>query len=198
MWLDYTDRLDDEILDDAARCLRRLTVGSVLVVTVNAHPPRQESGSALEADVGQERVPLGIDDAGLAQWGVARAQYDVLCAETTDALSRRTDGAWFEQLFHIRYRDGARMLTWGGVLADAERWDAFKAARFDELAQVRAGVTALNVDVPALTLRETIHLNRQLPCPAGALEGEGIPPADAEAYGRLYRWYPPLLAALPR
>lgn len=199
VWLDYESRLNLEVLQDLGTTLRKLLPGSVLLVSVNAQgPPRAANRFAeFEADVDPERVPPGTTNGTLARWGWADASHRVLVAEAEAEIQRRSDGALFQQLFHFRYADGARMVTWGGlVLAPANR-PAFDDARFSELAHVReAGEPALTIDPPVLTLKEAIHLNAQLPLVAGVLSADGIPEAALDSYADLYRWYPPVPAPM--
>ncbi len=193
VWLDYTSRLNLEVLQDVSTCIRRLTAGSVIVATVNAHPPspagiRREQ---LVADVTEERIPPGVTDASLARWGWAAVEYAILRAEVDSSLRLRSDGAVFEQLFHFRYNDGAYMLTWGGMAStqsDRTKWRYI----FDSLNQVRASDEALLIEVPILTAKEVMHLNAQLPDVASSLKAYGIPEKDCDAYLTLYRWYPPI------
>jgi hypothetical protein len=193
VWLDYESRLNHEVLQDVGTCLRRLEAGSIFVVTVNAQPPtpRSQRRAQLVEDVGEDRIPLGIDDEVLAQWGFAAVQYRILTAEVPIGIERRNAAAQFRQLFHFRYRDGARMLTWGGALvtpAESEQWQA----AFAELEQTRSADDPLVIEVPALTAKEAIHLNEQLPTRAATLDAKGIPGEDSQAYAGLYRWYPPV------
>jgi hypothetical protein len=200
VWLDYECRLNLEVLQDVGTVLRKLLPGSVLLVSVNAQGPRRAANrlSQFSADIDPERVPPGSTDATLARWGWADASYQVLVAEAVSEIARRGDGVAIEQLFHFRYADGARMLTWGGVVLAPANRPAFDAAKFDELPHVTsAGAPALEIAPPVLTMREALHLNAQLPTPDTAdLEAQGIPTADLESYADLYRWYPPVPASM--
>jgi hypothetical protein len=200
VWLDYECRLNLEVLQDVGTALRKLLPGSVLIVSTNAQGPTRANQriAELSRDVEPERVPAGATDASLARWGWAAASHAVVTAEADAEVARRSDGATFEQLFHFRYADGARMLTWGGiVLAPAIR-TAFDTAKFDELAHVRlSGDAAYEIAPPVLTMREALHLNAQLPIDdPSALDADGIPAPDLESYADLYRWYPPVPAAM--
>ena len=108
-------------------------------------------------------------------------------------MRNRPDTARFEQLFNFRYADSTRMLTWGGVIvADSDR-QAFSDARFDDLEFVKTGADACLLAPPALTLREMLRLNDQLPLPPGATGPlSWLSKDDVEAYSWLHRWYPPV------
>lgn len=200
VWLDYECRLNLEVLQDVGTALRKLLPGSALVVSVNAQgPPRAaERLEQFTSDVGADRVASGTTDATLAQWGWSQASYDVLVADAKAEIARRADGSGFEQIFHFRYADGARMLTWGGILVGPGNRPAFAGADFPALAQVRTAQDApYEVAPPTLTMREALHLNAQLPHGAPEnLQADGIPAKDLRSYADLYRWYPSIPAAM--
>jgi hypothetical protein len=200
VWLDYECELNLEVLQDLGTAIRKLVPGSALVVSVNAQgsPLANEREKRFSANVEPERVPAGVSDATLAKWGWAEASHKVLAAQAAAEAARRYDGVEFEQLFHFHYADGARMLTWGGLLLGPGNSPAFKTAEFGELAQVRkAGDAPYEIAPPLLTMREVLHLNRQLPSEKlEELDAAGISPKEVESYADLYRWYPPVPAAM--
>lgn len=199
VWLDYECRLNLEVLQDVNTALRKLLAGSVLLVSVNAQGPQAIADriDTLSKEVEPDRVPTWATDASLARWGWAQSSYEILGAEAAGEVTRRADGASFEQLFHFRYADGARMLTWGGlVLAPANR--PTYGGLFDQLPQVRrADDSPYEIAPPVLTMREALNLNAQLPETAPhELEAPGISTAEMRSYADLYRWYPPVPAAM--
>jgi hypothetical protein len=200
VWLDYECRLNLEVLQDVGTAMRKLSPGSVLLVSTNAQGPRRAADriSQFETDVEPERIPSSTTNSSLAKWGWADASHQVLVAEASAEIARRTDGSTFEQLFHFRYADGARMLTWGGLVLGPGMDPAFHGASFDDLNHVRrAGASPLEIEPPVLTLKEAVHLNAQLPASdPSALSAEGISDSDLASYADLYRWYPPVPAPM--
>jgi len=195
MWLDYTAKLNSAVINDLILAASRLGSGSVLVITVNAEPEKafQERRRAVVSRVGEKRVPATVTDASLAKWGLAELNREILSDEVAQTMRTRADRAAFEQLFHFRYADGARMLTWGGVIvADSDR-RAFLDADFDELDFIRRGAAAFELAPPALTLREMLRLNDELPFDVGSPGPLAwLSQDEVEAYARLHRWYPSL------
>lgn len=199
VWLDYTQRLDHEVLQDASAACARLAPGSVLIITVNAMPARPASRrrQQLAEDVDEERIPNGVHDATLAKWGLAEVQRRILSTAFNETLGGREDGARFEQMFNFRYADGAQMLTVGGAILTSGLRQSFEACKFEQLEQISNDHRPVHIDAPALTAKEAIHLNRQLPRAAGkTLECPGLESDDVEGYERYYRWYPPIPAAI--
>lgn len=199
VWLDYVQRLNAEVLQDAAAGAARLAPGSLLLLSVNAVPAKPASSrrTQLVEDVGEERIPNGVDDAALAKWGLAGVQRRILLAAIEGALKARGDGAVFEQIFNFRYADGAQMLTVGGVLVTAGVRQAFEAAKFEQVEHVSRDASPVLISAPALTAKEAIHLNRQLPLADGeTLDCPGLESDDKDGYERFYRWYPPIPAPI--
>ncbi len=172
VWLDYTCKLNVECLRDISYLVGQLRSGSALVVTVNAHPfgdPKAAPLDLLEAEVGAKRVPSGTKAGDLTDWGVAKTYRSIVQREIEDALSARNGvlpkdrRLAYRQLFNFRYKDGARMLTVGGVLLDPK--DALRVGShgFDGLDFVRAGDEAFEIRVPLLTRREMALLDSRLP-----------------------------------
>lgn len=199
VWLDYVQTLDSVTLQDASTAAARLAPGSLVIVTVNAMPARPATSrrAQLAHDVGEDRIPNGVDDATLAKWGLADVQRRILVGAIHDALMGRGDGAVFEQIFNFRYADGAQMLTIGGLIVTAGVRQGFDTARFDQLDQVSRDHASVLISAPALTAREALHLNRQLPLATGeTLDCPGLDSDDMEGYERFYRWYPPIPAPI--
>jgi hypothetical protein len=199
VWLDYTQRLDHEVLQDVSAASARLAPGSMLIVTVNAMParPANKRREQLVEDVGEERIPNGVDDPSLAKWGLADIQRRISFSVIRDALEGRGDGATFGQLFNFRYADSAQMLTLGGVIVTPGLRQAFDACKFEQLAHISCDHNPVLISAPALTAKEALHLNRQLPLATGeTLECPGLDSDDIDGYERFYRWYPPIPAAI--
>jgi hypothetical protein len=97
----------------------------------------------------------------------------------------------YRQLFHFRYKDGAQMLTVGGVLYREADEQKCRACAFEALPFIRGGPEPCNIKAPCLTPKEIRHLNSQLPKrSSAALRVPGVPGADIERYAEVYRYFP--------
>ena len=110
----------------------------------------------------------------------------------------RTDCRW-EQIFNFHYQDGARMLTFGGVIVDGDTEDAFRKCHFDELLYYSRTDEPFQIRVPNLTGPEMHRLSRELPnlTKRGrqAIARLAISEADIGDYERLYRYLPTFVEA---
>jgi hypothetical protein len=204
-WLDYDGPLLKSVISDIRNVAHAASHGSVLVVTVNAHPRQTNEDGAdmldqVRAELGNERIPAKTDLASLRGWGLANFYRNVGDSEIRNALStangvrapeERLD---YEQLFNFQYDDGAKMATFGGVFFEREKRAELEACAFDRLMFIRHGSDAFRIRAPKLTLREIAHLERQLPLAEGEEVDFGpMPPSDARHYIDLYRYLPTFL-----
>jgi hypothetical protein len=137
--------------------------------------------------------------ARLGGWNTARAFMEVATNGLLDTLSRARPECRWKQVFNFNYRDGARMLTIGGVVIDDDTEDAFTRCHFDELSYYRNGVEPFEIRVPNLTGPEMHRLLRELPnlTKRGrqALAKLAISDQDVADYQRLYRYLPRFVEA---
>ncbi|MGW0772693.1 O-methyltransferase [Streptomyces sp. NPDC002835] len=192
VWLDYTQRLDEEVIHDVTLLCGRLQPGSALFVTLNAHPEGQiaQRREALVKFVGEERIPANVTDESLAVWGLAETQRTILSDLITAALRDRQISADWRQVVDIQYADGAKMQTFGGVVVGPGTSVGFDSCRFKELDFVRfAGDEPYKIRVPVLTAKERRALEEQIPLPTGdELKVPWLPARDAQDFLRLYRY----------
>lgn len=189
-WLDYFDHLEATVIQDVSDLALRLQPGSMLIVTLNAHPdrPADSRREKLAGRVGEVTIPPSTTDARLAQWGLADIQKQILLNELQTACLGRADAAEFRSVADIYYSDTCQMQTSAFVLVSPGLVRSLEAARFSELDQVRE--EPVRVVVPSLTRQEMAFLNAQLPVPPGGeLVAEWLEPRDLTTYRELYKWY---------
>lgn len=200
VWLDYDGKLDATVISDVKLVAGVVPPGSVVMVTVNAHPERgADRLGALVARVGEGVVPLGTTSADLGEWGLAKIGRRILDAEIHESLRARQPirgpRLEYRQLFNFQYRDGQQMSTVGGIVVDAGQRNRLEACAFGEFAFVRTGDVPYSISVPILTLQETRYLAGQMPIDLGSADLKGIPPEDVTCFVELYRYFPAFVDA---
>lgn len=186
-WLDYTVKLDAGVVRDLKLLVEKLPVGSVIAVTFNCHPDREDQ--RLEALELKLEVPGDVREEDLHRNGLPRVQRRILLEQLQAVANQR--GAAIGQLMFLRYADRAPMAFWAGLLVDAEiaAGPVLDALRRHE--QFRDGEDFLDISVPHLSTREVIALNKDIR--EGATPSvRGVKRSECAAYGRLHRWYPPV------
>ena len=213
VWLDYDRSLDNEILQDIDGCLTRLSRRSLFVITVDARPKLPKDLFDFDLDdlsvQARERlivktykdwfsVYLGyrITRDAISRLEVSSMFYQILIERIRQTLSKRTGGLRFIQIFNYLYRDGAPMLTVGGIIGNEE--DVGMVERdISGHDFVRTDKEPLVISVPPLTVREKQWLDSRLDKNLSVdhvqfeLEEEFL-----ENYRLFYKEYPTFLEAL--
>ncbi len=203
-WPDYDVPLARTVLDDIRGLVSILAPGSVLLVTVDAdarvrleHPLDNRTGQEIRA----ERVEMINQDLGafldrpfkLAEFD--NASLPAVFAGTmlnviNDEVAQREDVS-FCQLFNYRYRDGAQMLSLGGILDSPERVDRLSRSSFMELPHLNQDREPIEISVPPLTPLERQLLDRQVTSPG---TDEPLPfeldDAFRDNFAKYRRYYP--------
>ncbi|WP_343466427.1 O-methyltransferase [Rhodococcus aetherivorans] len=193
VWLDYTQRLRNDEMADCENVALQLKPGSVLAVTLNCHAG--EDGSRrdeLAKAVGNQNVPIGVTDAKLGEWGLAKVQRELLTSLIHRTLANRGDGTSWQQILNIQYRDDARMQMLVGIIDHPEIHEKIQACRFEDMQEVSIDAEPLTIQLPSLTLRERQALDKKLPTRSALKEFAGIPAKDIAAYAQFYRWLDPV------
>ena len=205
IWLDYDGTMSSSVISDIRHVAHAASHGSVLVVTVNAQPRQtgEEDSDLLDeirGELGNEKIPADIESSSLFGWGLGKFYRRVGNSEIRDALSsangvrEEESRLSYEQLFHFHYEDGARMATFGGVFFENRKIGEFQDCAFDRLSFVCGGSEPFLIPTPKLTLREVLHLERQMPvADRSKIDYGQIPKKDADNYINLYRFFPAFL-----
>lgn len=215
-WLDYDGQLSDEVLSDVNTFFSNARSGSVFLITINAHPLSADgiTGSDLHekrmkdllARVGQARVPAGVTGKDLSMKHLPTVYQTIVDNEIQDSLTNRnlalTPEEQFEysQLFNFRYKDGAAMMTLGGILYNKKDRKLVVGMRLDRTPFARTASEPFHLTVPLLTEKESSYLNRMLPSKrssTGVSKADvkraqkiGISTEDLADYNSIYRYYP--------
>lgn len=213
LWLDYEEKVNENVLEDVATFCSGALPGSVLVVTVNARLPTDEEIrdqsvtdrlAFLQERVGIERVPRDVANRDLSIDGFPRVSRRIIDNEIRETLSNRNralkhdEQISYVQLFNFLYEDTSPMLTVGGLIYQENRTDKEKISLsgLDKLPFVRKFARPYSIEVPRLTFREIRYLDSQLPVdPKGRLADHNIPKKDLRHYSEIYRYFPAFVEA---
>lgn len=212
VWLDYESGLTDIVLNDISLVCMKGKSGTALIVTVNVAgntyqlPQKLRSASKEEQDayrlnaftkaIGKPKVPGDIHGKNLEGGELAGTYRQIVMNEIDQTLRNRngfvdeTHRMQYAPLFNFRYKDGARMMTVGGVLYENKDEAVLKQCNFESLDFVKPGAEPFTIEMPILTQRERRHLDSLLP--AGMLEDLdiGLTKDEIANYQRVYRYFP--------
>lgn len=196
VWLDYDGALDETVIEDIRFVVENAPINSVLLLTFNAvgknyGKPRQRAErirSLLGAVVPEGLSDQECDDANIAST-LGRYVTDFIISA---ALSVSRPGG-FEPAFKIFYRDGASMVTVGGVLPAPGAVPQTKSCLTDK---AWGGRPELPITTPLLTLKEAAVLQAQLPRRSPLTRksvqrlGFDLEEEQIRAFEKFYKYYP--------
>lgn len=196
LWLDYDGVLTGSHLSDVSAAMTRLSVGSILLVTVDLEPPtetdepqdwmdyfKEETGDYFEpsltlADFAKSKLP--VRNVGFI-WNAIKS-----------GIVGRTE-VHFIPMFNFVYEDGHKMLTIGGMIGTAHEEELIAASGLPKTEFFRSTFDSdpCLIRVPRLTRKERQYLDGFMPSP------DEWQPADFElskenvlAYRQIYRFCP--------
>jgi hypothetical protein len=212
VWLDYDRSLDEEMLRDVDGALSRLGPKSVFIITIDARArlpkelldldrmsldEREERTVQIYADWFRPYTGQAVTRSLIAQAHVGELFREVVTERIRQSLVGSGSDVQFVQLFNFLYRDGAPMITVGGMIGTSKDKSALEEAGILGHRWVRTGPEFLEISVPPLTTREKYWLDsnligRQRP---KKLQFE-LDDEHLENYLLFYKEYPTYLEAL--
>jgi hypothetical protein len=206
-WFDYDRALDPAMLQDIDGCLVRLAPKSVFIVTIDARPklpkdmfPDDDIDGMTTAKREQftakayrqwfgEYTAESITRLTVADSDVASLFYAVSMERIRQTLEGR--GLKFIQLFNYLYKDGAPMLTIGGMVGTDDDEAKLQRAGIFGHRFVQRDSQYLKISVPPLTLREKQWLDSRMDrnLTADGLTFE-LEDALLDNYRKFYKEYP--------
>jgi hypothetical protein len=206
VWLDYDKGLTSPVLDDTNSVCSRAGTGSIVLVTLNANvsslrDQKNEHGEAISEKqylrrFGRDLIPDPLPPEAIETQGYPIFLARILFEHIRRVIRKAGRREKFVPMFNYHYKDGATMITVGGMIAnDRDAYDL--NARLSDLnIEHVTGETQFRIDVPVLTFKEKIALDTILP------SAEALTKADVEALGfslkqgqidsykKYYRYYP--------
>lgn len=197
-WLDYDYKLNDDCLTDIHFFCANASVGSVLVITVDAEPGKYVSKrlEKFKKGISKGKIPSGLSDDSLGAWGLAEISRRIIINEISETIGFRNGTRpkglkfKFQQIFNFYYTDSSRMLSICGVLFDEGHDGHFKACQFDNLEYYRPDEKPFIIDIPTLTYKEVRDLDSKLPTTDPSKLTTPVPTIDKQKYSNIYKYFP--------
>lgn len=202
VWLDYDGGLALDQFSDFETLVAKLNSGDFIFISVNAEVAQLKGvtqdgeelpqQAALRQQVPDDAIPPDVEKR---LTGVA---FPALVGEIWDAYARSKvlgagRGLRFFPLLNLTYADGARMVTYGGVLVNDEARIRLEALALNQRFDYVAQGPQFELAVPQLTHKEKQELDRLLP-KAKAPAAKDLPfelkDSEIEAYWKYYLHYP--------
>lgn len=213
VWLDYDGQLTSGKLEDIDYLLRVSKSGSMLVFSVNAEKPAPEGMSrekreadlpgALKQLVGAHRVDSKIKQTDLTGAQAAKTYYKIISAAIESSIAKSnalikddSQKIIWKQILHVVYKDGASMLTVGGIVIKQSDIAVYESGEFQRLSFFRDDANPYRIEVPKLTTKEMSFLAQSaLDDPKLCNSLEWLEPKDRTTFLKLFRYLPNFVAA---
>ena len=177
IWADYEQKLDARILEDIRSLVSTLKNGSIFIVTVNSDlrevkadylPDEQvEELRNMQRDNFKKIIESSLKPhcGKVAMSDLKPQKLPELFARTIsnaidDSFSGRL-GDKFHRLFNYVYQDGAKMLTFGGIIDKKEKEEIITGV-LKKLNYINYNITPMKIYVPRLTSREKLFLDQNI------------------------------------
>lgn len=196
LWLDYDDTLKSWMINDIASALDQLSVGSLLLVTVDVEPPIRggsaEDSAAYFRDQVGDLIPHDWTPEHFGREKLPSSVRAILKKTVESSLAYRT-GVSFLPLFSFLYADRNLMYTFGGMIGGATERRKLRQVEFESAPYIRNSLDEepFTIYVPKLTRKERVLLDANMPAADGWQPAEfELDKADVDAYRAIYRFFP--------
>lgn len=193
LWLDYDNRIKDDILTDISTACSELPAGSILLISLNVTPPGADKSKWRKYYIdnchnywNENNAPNPVLEVNIPAHNI-----DFIRTAIRDSLDTREE--IFHPLFNIIYRDGAKMLTIGGIIDRPELHKQLRSIPKHRFHFLRRDLDdpPFKINFPIMTRRERYYIDTHMPKKAGwspaAFE---MTEEIINQYRDIYRYYP--------
>lgn len=205
IWLDYDSQLKAFMMEDIETMISKLKSGSMFFISFNSQQPHfSERVERFRQNMGIY-CPASTSLADLAELRKHGFFKRIINNVIETAIRKRNlslppeEQISFQQLAYFLYKDGAEMITIGGILLNQEDQNKYRTLYLDQVLDFLVesrDEPPYSLIIPPLTYKELNYLFKQLPTENIAdVNIPGISQAQIEAIIRVYRYYPVFLEA---
>lgn len=208
VWLDYDGLLHRDHIADIRSALALLSPGSILLVTIDAEPPREEDFAGILEEPLPRPTPkhwkeyfryhasdyldVGMRTEDFSKASLAKTNVRILSAVFRSAIASRR-GVKFKPLFNFQYKDGHLMVSVGGMIATPSDVRKIQSSTLRRTNYYRNSFDKppFVINIPRLTRKERAYLDREMPCRANWIPTDFVLQAeDVAHYREIYRFMP--------
>ncbi len=197
MWLDYDSALDETSIDDIRATIERAPNDTIFLITFNGSEwkyGRAKDRPGRLRDLFGDVVPDDLCMSRCDSTNMRNTLADLATDFMKSSAARAARPGGFVPAFRMIYRDGAVMVTVGGVLPSS-RDTARTVSNIVEANEWKCRPENPIIS-PLLTIREAMTLQSMLPSPEGLSRklvrdlGFDLEDEQIKAYVKYYREYP--------
>ncbi|MGN6626839.1 MAG: O-methyltransferase [Tepidisphaeraceae bacterium] len=196
LWLDYDGPLSSALLADAQQAAALLSIGSILLLTIDVEPPRGGAKPSAIRELYRAEAGTALpEDLPITAFR-AQSLHVPISATIDRTIQRGLAGrrnVSFAPMFNFLYGDGHRMLTVGGMIVSPEERRKIDSSLLVQRNFYRNSLTVspFEIVVPTITRREKLYLDQFMPANADWRPKHfDLPEDDLRAYREIFRFNP--------
>lgn len=202
IWLDYDNAFEDTMLYDVETICRSLNVGSMFFVSCNYSFRGENQSEKMESfknsvgDFFDEKIEKNYYTAKKIPM-VIKKLIDRQIHKTIDMRNRLDERQIkYLQLLFLTYKDGATMMTIGGIMVDEElSLKLENSGFFGKYPFVSSNEQIFSIDIPKLTNKEIQLILKNIPISEDEYNAKqqmfyGIEYDEICKFEKIYRYYP--------
>jgi hypothetical protein len=197
IWMDYDNTLNYDMFNDLEEIFSNMSAGSIYLMTCNKQLSAYKN---IEEFNFGELIPIDIhinDFSGARDFLLIRKMFMNKIVQVLNGRNQalQLDAHFiFHPIFFFTYRDGAPMMSFGGLLDIQSNNFSLANCHLDNFEFIKTGTDRYNIDPPSISLKESYLLNSHLPNTQEGFTGEEeldfIPITDRNKYRKLYKFLP--------
>lgn len=195
LWLDYDDIVNEGQLEDVWQAAGTLSVGSILMVTVDVEPPNGTETPLQWKAYYEDIAATYLGDRPVEQYTrrqLAGVNVAIL-SRALEAGAAGRKGIDIIPVFNFLYKDGHEMLTLGCVIGTDAEGRQVRESRLDEQVYYCDDFSKdpYRIRVPIITRKERHYLDKAMPCLDGWIPQDfEMNSEDVLLYREVYRFLP--------
>ncbi|MCB8814723.1 O-methyltransferase [Desulfosporosinus shakirovi] len=201
VWLDYDKIFSKSMLNDIKNVVLSMLPNSVILVTCNrcySIDEHIENRFVKFKEEFMEDVPIDAKKTDIRSKIFHNLINKMINNKINEALIEKNRNIAeeekkliFKQLVYFTYKDGAPMITTGGIIIRKENETVFTEAKFYEFLFNQDITQPYDIYLPNLTYKELQKINSKMPCENWAdIDLFGLNEEDLQKYMELYRYFP--------
>ena len=166
VWLDYDDTLQPYMFEDLEILLRKMSVGSIYLMSCNKELKSDETGEEYAVEEFREiyhnLAPFNLKPKSFTASEDYKTIRTMFSTFINKIMKERDEEIKFQQLYNFLYQEnrGAKMYTFGGVITEKEK--TIQELNLSDFDFIKETDEPYRIEIPNLTSKEIDLINKNI------------------------------------
>jgi hypothetical protein len=166
VWLDYDDTLKPYMFEDLEILLRKMSVGSIYLMSCNKELKSDETGEEYAVEEFREiyhnLAPFDLKPKSFTASEDYKTIRTMFSTFINKIMKERDEEIKFQQLYNFLYQEnrGAKMYTFGGVITEKEK--TIQELNLSDFDFIKETDEPYRIEIPNLTSKEIDLINKNI------------------------------------